>query len=205
MIDNRKAPVISVQRHYATNLVEGQLGTGVLIAPDVVLVPSETIGALVVADGPADVVLGPADFAHNGGSPLDAVVESRAVTAIEIVGLGEIKESYTDGDVARLRLATPSEYLPAWGLEQPSRRARQTKRFLATISKRKGGRDVWTGMEAAGVLPPGHREPPSDTWLQDAELVLRAQHTPRIPDRILLALEKSGSFWCCICPWCCKC
>lgn len=203
MIENRRSPQISVQRRNAASLVEGQLGTGVLIAPGVVLVPSETVDALAMADGltEVEVVLGPNAFAHDG-SPLDAVVERRAVTTVEFVGSGQTEEAHAGGDIARLTLAAPSGYVPVWGLEPPSRRADQTERFLATTGD---GGDVWLGMEAGGVLPLGHREPPSAAWLEDAEQALRAVHAPRIPDRVVLTLAAGGSFWCCICPWCCKC
>jgi hypothetical protein len=202
MIVNRRAPRISVQRRNATSLVEGQLGTGVLMAPDVVLVPSEAIPAIIEVGGLVEVVLGPAAFATDGGSPLDAVVERRGVTVVEVLGYEEMEAAYAEGDVARLTLVAPSAYLPAWALEPPSRRAEQGERFLERID---AGADLWGGLEAAGVLPAESRELPSTAWLTDAEQNLRASFTPRIPDRVPLERNRGFNIACCLCPWCCKC
>ncbi|MFE2751680.1 hypothetical protein ACFXGA_06715 [Actinosynnema sp. NPDC059335] len=152
--------VVSVQAHgFEEKPWEGHLATGVLVAPDEVLVPSAP-AELAEATGGLDLLLLPL--------PLD---EGRRIERLPVEGvlLSATREG-GDERLAVLRVGNPSRHAP------------QVRPFRGTDldeAVRAHDGDLWAALEAVDAVSPGVRDAITPDLLRQAAAVEEAQRAPR--------------------------
>ena len=173
MIEERSGPIVSVQRRSAESLLAGQLGTGVLVAPNTVITTRDTTRRVGDYGGSLEVVLGPSQFLHDA----DGVVERHNVSGASLTSLTwspNIPGGPSTERVAVLTLEGSSVYLPVAGWDPDADRAAQA---VVVIESLMAGADVMTALQDAQVIPQGFRDEPQADWLAAASLHLRRKGT----------------------------
>jgi hypothetical protein len=165
---------------------EGHRSVGLLVEPDVVLVP-EMAEDLLNADRDFEVLVIPLPLR------LDGIIERHRPRRLDVVRVEGV-----DGPAsANIQLATPSRYLSRMkdfdGCDFVNR--------LAALDRQQ----VWAILEEMEVVPPGTKDKLPEGVLRSVSYIERLQRRPYRRHTVARSLGEAGEWWCLFTPKCHEC